>query len=90
MAVAVCVVATSPRVQVDWARPLALVGPLAGANEPLLGVAQVTVTPGTGLPKASRGSTTSGSGSTEPAGPVCASPLIMRHRGGRASGAGRA
>src|SRR5512143_1876187 len=52
-----------------------LVGPLAGARVPPPVVAQFTVAPVTGLPKASFTATTSGSGSAALAGPVCASPL---------------
>ena len=59
VAVAVCVVATRPRVQVACAWPLVPVTPL-GASDPPSGVAHATGTAGTGLVRASRTSTTSG------------------------------
>src|SRR5512135_3451926 len=70
VAVAVCDGAEGPSVQVACACPLTPVGPFGGASDPPLGVAQFTVTPGTGLAKASRTSTTSGWASAAPPAPV--------------------
>jgi len=70
VAVAVCDGAEGPSVQADCAWPLTPVGPLGGASDPPLGVAQSTVTPGTGFAKASRTSTTSGCASAAPPEPV--------------------